>query len=379
VILIFSGTIGRCGVGGLAWMSMQYLAGLRALGHEVYYLEECGAESWVYDWETEQLTTDLAYPAAYVRECLRPLGLDDHWIYRAGELSEGMAVDDFREVCARADLLLVHAVPVSWWREEYAWPRRRVFIDVDPGFTQMSLASGDSDLGGTVARCERLFTIGQRIGAADCSIPTAGRTWLTTRPPVALPHWPEAQGGPATHFTCVMQWRGFRDVQYGGKVYGQKDREFPRFLDLPRRTSQPLRIALGGAPPEQLTPHGWEVVPGGLASRTPASYQAFIQQSRAEFGVAKHGYVQMRGGWFSDRSVCYLASGRPVLVQDTALAGWLPTGEGVVTFRDLSEAVAGIDRINGDYEHHRRAARQVAEEFFAAERVLPGLLTAALD
>jgi hypothetical protein len=377
VIIVFAGTIGRSGVGGLAWMNMQYLAGLRALGHDVYYLEECGPESWVYHWEAEQLTTDLAYPAEYVRDCLEPLGLDGRWIYRAGDQAEGMTVADFQEVCSRADLLLVQAVAVTLWRSEYDRPRRRAFIDVDPGFTQISLETGNADLADTVGRCERLFTIAQRIGAADCPIPTAGRDWLRTLPPVALEYWPMAVDGPATHFTSVMQWRGFRDVEYQGVLYGQKDREFPQFMDLPRHTSQPLRIALAGAPPDDLARLGWEVVPGREPSRTPWTYREFIRQSRAEFGVAKHGYVRMRGGWFSDRSVCYLASGRPVLVQDTGLGDWLPAAEGVVTFRDVAGALRGIKAINADYDRHRRAARRVAEEVFSADRVLPALLDAA--
>jgi hypothetical protein len=174
-----------------------------------------------------------------------------------------------------------------------------------------------------------------------------------------------------------MQWRGFRDVVHNGVLYGQKDREFPRFAELPRHTPQPFRVALTGAPPEDLARHGWEVVPGWVPSRTPWSYRAFIRESRAEFGVAKHGYVRMRGGWFSDRSVCYLASGRPVLVQDTGLDDWLPTGKGVVTFDDVPGAVRGVEAINADYEGHRRAARRIAEEYFAAERVLPPLLDAA--
>jgi hypothetical protein len=377
VIVVFAGTIGRTGVGGLAWMNMQYLAGLRALGHDVYYLEECGPESWVYHWEAEQLTTDLAYPAAYVRDCLEPLGLGDRWIYRAGDQAEGMQVEEFRQVCSSADLLLVQAAAVTLWRPEYDRPRRRAFIDVDPGFTQISLETGHAELAETVGRCERLFTIAQRIGAADCTIPNAGREWLKTLPPVALEHWPVADRGPATHFTSVMQWRGFRDVEYRGVGYGQKDREFPQFIDLPRHTAQPVRIALAGARPDDLARHGWEVVPGREPSRTPWTYQEFIWQSRAEFGVAKHGYVRMRGGWFSDRSVCYLASGRPVLVEDTGLDGWMPVGAGVVTFRDVPGALRGIEAINADYDRHRRAARRLAEEFFAADRVLPPLLDAA--
>jgi hypothetical protein len=281
-------------------------------------------------------------------------------------------------VCARADLFLVRAVPVALWREEYAWPRRRVFVDADPGFTQIGLETGKKDLLETVSRCERLFTIAQNLGAPDCTIPEAGREWRKTVAPVALPHWPVAADGPATHFTAVMQWRGFRDVVYRGVEYGQKDKEFPKFIGLPRLMPQPFRLALTGAPPDDLEQHGWEVVPGWVPSRTPWSYRAFIQESRAEFGVAKHGYVRTRGGWFSDRSVCYLASGRPALVEDTGLADWLPVGEGVVTFRNLPGAVRGVEAINADYERHRRAARRLAEEYFAADRVLPPLVEAAM-
>jgi hypothetical protein len=357
---------------------MQYLAGLRDLGHEVYYLEECGEESWVYSWEAEQLTTDLDYPTSYVHNCLQPVGLGDRWIYRAGAQSRGMAVEELVDVCSRADLLLLRAVPLPMWRPEYALPRLRAFIDADPGFTQISLATGHVELTATVDRCERLFTIGQRIGLEDCPVPTCGREWLKTLPPVSLPHWPAVAGGPPTHFTSIMHWRGFREVEYGGVRYGQKDKEFPRFIELPQHTPQPFKIALTGGDPHMLTQHGWEVVEGWVASRTPDMYRAFIQASRAELLVAKHGYALMLPGWFSDRSACYMASGRPVLVQDTGLEGWLPTGEGVVTFRDMQEALKGVETINLDYERHCRMARSLAEEFFAADRVLARLLDAAL-
>jgi hypothetical protein len=176
-----------------------------------------------------------------------------------------------------------------------------------------------------------------------------------------------------------MAWRGFHDAEYKGVSYGQKDKEFPRYIDLPRDTAQPLRLALKGVEPELLTEHGWEVVPSWVISRTPWSYREFIQDSRAEFGVPKHGYAATRSGWFSDRSVCYLASGRPVLVGDTGIADCLPTGSGLLTFRDPAEALAGIDAINSDYVGHRRAARALAEEWFAADKVLPAFLDSALD
>ena len=182
----------------------------------------------------------------------------------------------------------------------------------------------------------------------------------------------------ATHFTSVMRWQGFREVKHNGVAYGQRDKEFPAFLDLPRQTAQKFLIAQMGIKPEMLTSNGWETVHGEIISKTPVSYRDFIQNSRAEFSVPKNGYVKMRGGWFSDRSVCYLASGRPVLIEDTGLSDWLSLGEGVVTFRDPVEALAGVDKINKDYPMHRKSARRVAEEFFATERVLPLFLEAAM-
>jgi hypothetical protein len=379
MLIVFAGSIGRLPVGGHAWIDMQYLLGLKALGHDVYYFEDCGDESWVYNWDTEELTTELSYPANYIRDCLEPHGLKNHWIYRAGERSEGMNIDSFREICAKADLMIIRAVPLTVWREEYLQVRRRCYIDADPGFNQISLIKGNTKLSETLDKCEKLFTIGQRIGAPDCLIPTAGYNWLKTVAPVSVAHWKPVENKNAHQFTCVMQWRGFHDVEYEGIAYGQKDKEFPKFINLPKLTLQPFCLALTGTPPENFTKYGWEVVPGWVASKTIDLYQSFIQNSRAEFSVAKHGYVAMQGGWFSDRSVCYLASGKPTLVEDTGLSDWLPIGEGIVTFTDISEALKGIESINNNYEQHCRQARELAEQYFSCKRVLPPLIEAAMD
>jgi hypothetical protein len=176
-----------------------------------------------------------------------------------------------------------------------------------------------------------------------------------------------------------MRWQGFREVTHGGIAYGQRDKEFPAFIDLPKSTSQKFRIAQMGTKPELLLEHGWEVAPGEIVTRTPSAYRDFIQNSRAEFSVPKNGYVKMRGGWFSDRSVCYLASGRPVLIENTGLGDWLPVGEGVLTFRNLSEAASGVERINADYPRQRQAARRIAQEHFSTETVLPRFLEAAMS
>lgn len=376
--IIFAGTIGRSGLGGQAWASLQYLLGFHALGHDVTYLEDCGESSWVYNWEKEEWTFDLEYPAAYVHACLEPFGMGRRWVYRTDDRSLGAPTDEFLEFCSAADLLIMRAVPLWVWRKEYDLPRRRAFIDVDPGFTQITIANGDKGLAEGIARCERRFTYGQRIGEAGCTIPTVSGPWLKTVPSVFLPEWPVSRT-EATHFTSVMRWQGFREVAYHGVSYGQRDKEFPDYLELPGRTPQKFRIAQMGIEPKLLAQHGWEVAPGEVISRTPASYREFIQHSRAEFSVPKNGYVKMRGGWFSDRSVCYLASGRPVLIEDTGLGEWLDVGEGVLTFRNPTEALAGVDNINANYERHRHAARQLAGNVFSTDRVLPAFLDAAMD
>jgi hypothetical protein len=376
VRIIFSGTIGHSGLGGQAWANLQYLLGLRALGHDVCYLEDCGDATW--NWEKGEWNYDPDYPAAYVRACLHPFGFSDSWIYRVGSHSRGQPLESFHELCSSADLLIMRAVPVWNWRPEYDRPRRRVFIDVDPGFTQIAIANGDTGLTAGIARAERRFTYAQRYGAADCVIPREGGPWRRTLPPVFLPEWPVADT-EAAYLTSVMRWRGFKEVEHGGVSYGQRDKEFPRYFHLPQRTTQKFLIAQMGIKPDELTRHGWEVAPGEVISRTPQSYREFIQNSRGEFSVPKNGYVTMRGGWFSDRSVCYLASGRPVAIEDTGLADWLPVGEGLVTFTDPDSALRCITAVNSNYEQHRHAARRLAEAYFATDKVLPVLLEAAMN
>ena len=375
--IIVAGTIGRSGLGGQAWASLQYLLGLRELGHDVYYLEDCGRSSWVYIWETEEWTHELDYPAAYVHACLEPHGFAQRWIYRDNYRSLGLPLDPFLEVCHRADLLLLRATPLWTWRPEYDEPTRRAFIDVDPGFTQINLANGDQGWLEGIQRCERRFTVGHRLGHPACRAPLTGGPWLPTVPPVFLPAWPKMRE-PGACFTSVIRWQGFKEVEYEGMFYGLRDRQFAAYLDLPGRTDQRFCLAQMGADPEHLRAKGWEVVPGEEISRTADTYREFIQNSRAELGIPKHGYVAMQGGWFSDRSVCYLASGRPVLLEDTGLGDWLPVGTGLLTFHNPDEALSAIARINAEYERHQHAARELAEAHFATHTVLPGFLDQAM-
>src|SRR5687767_2982753 len=244
MVIILAGTIGRSGLGGQAWAVMQYLAGFKHLGHEVFYLEDCGDTSYAFDWEREEPTYDLDYPASFVGQCLDVIGLGDRWIYRTGEESRGMPLSTLLDACAAADLLIMRAAPMWTWRPEYERPRRRAFIDVDPGFTQFAIARGGG-LAEPLTRYERFFTYGQNIGRADCPIPTGDKSWIPTVPPVHLPHWPMVHDA-ATHFSSLIRWTGFREESYGGTKIGQRDVQFPKYLDLPQMTTQPLRMAAMG-------------------------------------------------------------------------------------------------------------------------------------
>lgn len=371
--IVFAGAIGRFPTGGHAWCEMNYLAGLTALGHEVYYVEECGDGSWVYDWEAQEVTSDVGYPTRYLAASLEAIGLGRRWSYRAGDECVGMSLQDVTDVCASADVFFIRGCAIPRWRREYLLPRTTVFVDGDPGFTQIAALGGDRALAETIGRADRLFTFGQQLGTPHCDVPTGGRVWEPTLQPVHLPSWPVAPGDPAAPFSTVMQWRSYRGIEYEGQHYGNKDRTFPPFSDMPARTGTRLLVALTGGDTQELAAEGWEVVPGWRAVRTPDDYQAFIRASAGEFSVAKEGYVGLRTGWFGDRSACYLALGRPVVVQDTGLHGLAEDG-GVLLFAGPEEAAAAVLAVREEYERHAAAARRLAEDRFASERVLPALL-----
>ncbi|HYO50573.1 MAG TPA: glycosyltransferase family 1 protein, partial [Chloroflexia bacterium] len=221
------------------------------------------------------------------------------------------------------------------------------------------------------------------IGRPDCTVPTLGMDWLPTVPPVVPDLWQWAAPAPDASFTTIANWQAYGSVTYEGERYGQKDEEFMRFISLPRATSQKLELALSGASAsvvEHLRASGWAVRDASRPVGTDLeAYRLYISHSRGEFSVAKNAYVKTCSGWFSDRSVCYLASGLPVVLQETGFSDWLPTGMGVLPFSTLEEAADCIRRVNADYAAHQRAARELAEEVFSHEVVLPRLLEAALN
>jgi hypothetical protein len=329
------------------------------------------------DREERPSPPDASWNVAYVREVMESFGLGDSYaiLHDDGESSFGISRAEALERIASSALLLNVNGFVSD-PELLSLPPLRAFLDIDPGFAQMWRELGLHD---AFRDHDVYVTIGERIGQPDCRIPTGGLEWLTTPQPVVLDCWPSQQAGDGA-FTSVGSWRGrFGPVEFGGETYGLRVHEFRKFAPLPKLTGERLEIALDidaaeARDLELLSESGWSLVDPALVASDPFAYRAFVQGSKAEFMVAKNMYVRSRSGWFSDRSICYLASGKPVLAQDTGFSELYSTGEGLVSYTTLEEAVAGVERITADYERHCASARALAEEHFDSDRVLTRLL-----
>jgi hypothetical protein len=277
--------------------------------------------------------------------------------------------------CRSADVLL--GLWTVTWLEEFAEVRRRIFIDTDPGFTQFGMSAevrASLEFASPVDFHEH-YSYGTRIGQPDCPIPTHGLEWQPARPPVALDLLPVQYASDAACFTTVMAWAPRKPIVYDGVEYGLKDIEFWRIAELPSRVTACMEIALGGeAPYDAITAAGWRIADAAAVAATPWSYRDYIARSRGEFSVAVNLEVKTRSGWFSDRTAAYLASGKPVVVQDTGFSEDLPCGEGLFAFSTMDEAIAAIEEIGRDYQRHCLAARQIAEQYLDARRVIARIL-----
>ena len=366
--ILFAGIIARHPYGGVTWCSLMYLLGLKALGHEVFYVEDTG--ECIYDPDQDAQSMDPAYGTRYIHRALEPFGLGERWSFvNYDGTYHGASREAVRAWCTDADLF-VNLSGGSWfWRDEYASIPKKVFIDSDPVFTQLAIAKGERWYVDFFRRFDRLFTFGANIGTPESDVPTVPFTWEKTWQPVVTELWHTDALPVGDRFTTVMTWKteSFTDVD------GNKDREFLRFIDLPARSRHRFELAING-PQRLLREHGWSTIDATSVSRSLWDYRDFIQGSKAEFGVAKHAYVTRRSGWFSDRTECYLAAGRPALVQDTGWSRHLPVGAGLLGFSTPEEALEGLDRLDRDYTWHAKGARDMAREYFDASRVLPPFL-----
>jgi hypothetical protein len=379
--IIVTGLVGQYAFGGVAWDYLQFVEGFRQLGHDVFYLED--TEMWPYDPIQNTISEDCSYNVSYLRGVMEKLGLADRWIYRSAPDASyhGHTEAEAKEICATADLYL-NVSGCGWLRPEHLAIPCKVFLDSDPMFTQVALASGKQDVIERIRAHDRHFTFAENIGAADCLVPAVGFDWIPTRQPIVLDWWNTGAEAPRDVFTTVMNWVSYKSCEYQGRTWGQKDTEFLKFIDLPQRTAQPFEIAMGMGPgmkrpTEMLQQKGWQIIEPAEHLPDPWTYREYLRASKGEWSVAKEGYVASRSGWFSCRSACYLALGRPCVLQDTGWSHIYPTGQGLFAFNTLDEALAGIDTINADYAAHSSAARNLAEEMFDARKVLADLIARA--
>jgi hypothetical protein len=360
--------------GGAAWTRLSWALGLKKLGFRVHFVEQINRESCI-DVAGAVTAFENCANLTYFKQITEQFGLASSaaLIYEGGEQVHGLTYAELLDVADEADLLINitgHLTLEPLMRRL----RRKAYVDLDPGFTQFWYASGDA--GPRLEGYDFYFTVGENVGTPASPFPTGDIRWRPTRQPVVLEHWPVSGGGDHDRFTTVATWRGpYGPIQYGGKTFGLKVHEFRKFVELPGLTRQKFEVALDIHPAEEkdlnlLRRHGWRLVDPKVAVPDPDAFRRYVQGSGAEFSVAQEVYTQTRSGWFSDRTVRYLASGKPALVQDTGFCRNYPVGEGLLAFSTLEEAVAGDGRIARDYEEHYRAARALAEEYFDSDKVL---------
>jgi hypothetical protein len=370
------------GRGGHTWVFLQYVLGFKKLGWDVLFLDRLDPTMCVSD-TGEPAPLEASWNVAYFVDVMRRFGLDgDCALLCNGASAIGLGRT---EVLARVreSAALINVMGFLDDEEILGTARRKVFLDIDPGFGQMWQALGQAD---TFAGHDAFVTIAENIGRPTCAIPMCGLDWITIRQPIFLDEWPEAFGSRRADaaITTVATWRGaYGPIDHDGTTYRLRAHEFRKFAGLPRLTNGRFEIALDihpadGKDIDLLAGNGWSLVEPRRVAGDPWRYRDYIRRSAAELMIAKGMYVQTRSGWFSDRSICYLASGRPVIAQDTGLSDVLPVGEGVVTFTTLEEAAEATRIVGYDYARHARAARRVAEEYFDSSRVL-GALTRKLD
>jgi hypothetical protein len=374
--ILVSGYMARYPLGGQLAAHFQYVLGLSRLGYEVHFVEAAGWKDACFDPATVAVGDDPSTGCALVEELLARHGLAGRWTFVG---LDGRSWGRPREEVARwaKSAPLLSLSDVSWLPEFEECPTR-VYIDEDPGFPQMGTAAGDAGWRAKLDRYDVHATYGESIGGPDCLIPTVGYPWIGTRPPIVPDLW-ATRLPPGRAWTTVMNWQSYANVTWQGIEYGQKDREFRCIENLPRDTPEVLEVAVS-APDEvreDLQRAGWGIVAAMEASRTLDAYRDYIRGSRGEFSVAKHAYVATSSGWFSDRSAAYLASGRPVVLQDTGFSRHLPTGEGLFAWTDAASAADALDRVAADLPRQARAAQRVADSHLRYDVVLPTLLRKA--
>lgn len=366
---------------GVTYQFLHYLLGLKRLGYDPYYIEDSGR--WIYDPKLNDMSPDASGNIRLVAPILEAYGFSERWAFR-GNYPDGrcygMTENQILNLYKEADAFL-NVTGAQEIREEHMLCPRRIYVESDPFASQVKAADGNQEMIDTLEAHDTLFTFGENICESDCEIPVERFRWHPTRQPVVMDLWENPFGYSGRKYNTITTWHNKgNNINYKGDVfYWTKDREFEKFLDLPRKRNVPFELAAGVDDEirRRLIEHGWQQVDSVGISEDINRYREYIQQSRGEFTVARDQYVRPNTGWFSDRSACYLAAARPVITQETGFSKFLPTGKGLFSFRTIDDILAAIDEIESDFEANCRASREIAEEYFSAEKVIGSLMDRA--
>jgi hypothetical protein len=383
--LLVMGFMGSIPIAGVIWQHIHYIVGLQRLGHDVYYIEDSGRHP--YDPETMSITTSADYAVKVLGRLAREFDFENRWAFCARYLLDqpcaGMPLTKVRQLYRDADAIL-NVCGSQEFNDDLLANERIIYVESDPGLEQVKVDQRDRQTLAYLKRHHALFTFGENVGTKSFPVPAHGLKWLQTRQPVVTDFW-KTNRAPRTGavFTTVANWTtsGLKDFEWRGERYDwSKSREFRRFIDAPRRSGEPFEIATDMKKPPtraRFERHGWRLrVPHDL-SADHHLYRSYLRKSKGEFTVAKDQYVRLNSGWFSDRSACYLAAGRPVITQETGFSEHYGSGTGLFGYKSLGEIADAVQQINADYAKHSRAARGLARNVFEAETVLRSLLDRA--
>jgi hypothetical protein len=368
---------------GNFWVYLQYALGLHAIGCDVHWLErlEHPGPGW------EGVDASLSEQATLLTETLARFGIPNNPILYTAESNSGepfqptyigVAAGEAEKTLKRADLLLNFHQQIH--PELLARFRRTALVDIDPGLLQYWISSGILD----VPDHDQYFTIGETVGTAAARFPDCGIDWAHIRPAVFLDQWPFNPTSDEAPFTTVSSWHGHEYIVEGDGFWDNNKRvSWLRFIELPKLTDQPLEIAtfFGSKDASDrftLERNGWRVRHAPDVAGTPERYRKYVQSSRGEISCAKPSCMRFQNAWMSDRTVCYLASGKPAVVQDTGPSSYVPSGEGLHRFSTPEEAAAAIDAVNAAYDRNCQAAREIAETYFDATEVTRSIVETAL-
>ena len=383
--IIVMGFMAGCPIAGVIWQHLHYIVGLQRLGHEVYYIEDSARAP--YDPVAYEVTVNYTYAATTLRRLSEEFGFQDRWAYcpryLPGEESAGLPLAKIRELYRTADAIL-NVCGSQEFNDDLLLSERILYVESDPGVEQIKIDLGIEETAAYLKRHHALFTFGESIGTAAFPVPTHGLQWLRTRQPVVTDFWKcETPPAPNALFTSIANWNtsGKKDIEWRGERYlWSKSLEFLRFSEAPAKVGETFELATDirdAAIRDQLAAQGWQFTSPDQLSIGHESYRNYIQRSKGEFTVAKDQYVRLKTGWFSDRSACYLAAGRPVITQQTGFTEFYGGSEGLFAFTTMDQIMEAAREINADWRKHSRAAYEIAAEHFEATKVLAALLDRA--